>query len=218
MSIIIVPDQKIECRIPWGSILGSLFFNILAVDTFYQCDDWHYADKNKTYVDKTNSCTSKILTKLIVRYTSSTSSTKENLLEHLRVTDLRLFHATVLFLQSLKTSENLRFLKGIERDKYLKWFNLDLHVFLQKSEEKDEYCSSACAQLAYALVEKYTYSDFLWSVFSPHAGKCGPEILWIRTILTQWWSWNFLLHYISVICPLIEMLHSRFLNFEDSVF
>ena len=98
MSIIIVPDQKIECRIPWGSILGSLFFNILAVDTFYQCDDWHYADKTKTYVDKTKSCTSKILTKLIVRYTSSTSSTKENLLEHLRVTDLRLFHATVLFL------------------------------------------------------------------------------------------------------------------------
>ena len=113
---------------------------------------------------------------MIVRYTSSTSSTKENLLEHLRVTDLRLFHVTVLFLQSLKTSENLRFLKGIERDKYLKWFNLDLHVFLQKSEEKGEYCSSACAQLAYAVVEKYTYSDFLWSVFSPHAGKYGPEI------------------------------------------
>ena len=114
---------------------------------------------------------------MIVRYTSSTSSTKENLLEHLRVTDLRLFHVTVLFLHSLKTSENLRFLKGIERDKYLKWFNLDVHVFLQKSEEKDEYCSSACAQLAYALVEKYTYSVFLWSVFSPHAGKYGPEIL-----------------------------------------
>ena len=114
---------------------------------------------------------------MIVRYTSSTSSTKENLLEHLRVTDLRLFHATVLLSQPLKTSENQRFLEGIERDKYLKWFNLDVHVFLQKSEEKDEYCSSACAQLAYALVEKYTYSEFPWSVFSPHAGKYGSEKL-----------------------------------------
>ena len=112
--------------------LGPLFFNILAADTFYQCDDWHYADKTKTYVDKTKSCTSKILTKLIVRDTSSILSKKENLLENLRVTDLRLFHATVLFLQPLETSENLRFLEGIERDEYLKWFNLDVHVFFAK--------------------------------------------------------------------------------------
>ena len=69
----LVPDPKIQCAVPWGSILGPLFLNMLTADIFYQCDDWHYADD---YVDKTKPCTLKTFTKFIVCDTSSTFSTK----------------------------------------------------------------------------------------------------------------------------------------------
>ena len=38
------------------------------------------------------------------------------------------------------------------------------------------------------LREKWPYSDLFWSeisVFSPNAGKCGPEKLQMRTLFTQ---------------------------------
>ena len=36
------------------------------------------------------------------------------------------------------------------------------------------------------LCEKYLYSEFFWSVFSPNAGKYGPEKLRTWTLFTQW--------------------------------
>ena len=37
----------------------------------------------------------------------------------------------------------------------------------------------------YTLHEKCPYLKFFWSVFSPNAGKHGPEKLRIRTLFTQ---------------------------------
>ena len=39
--------------------------------------------------------------------------------------------------------------------------------------------------LKLALREKCPYSEFFWSVFSPNAGKYGPEKLWTQTLFTQ---------------------------------
>ena len=36
------------------------------------------------------------------------------------------------------------------------------------------------------LREKCPYSEFFWFVFTPNAGKYGPEKLRIRTLFTQW--------------------------------
>ena len=36
-----------------------------------------------------------------------------------------------------------------------------------------------------SLHEKCLYSEFFWSIFSPNAGKHGPEKLHIQTLLTQ---------------------------------
>ena len=36
------------------------------------------------------------------------------------------------------------------------------------------------------MCEKCPYSEFFWSVFSPNAGKYGPEKLRIWTLFTQW--------------------------------
>ena len=36
-----------------------------------------------------------------------------------------------------------------------------------------------------ALLEKCPYSEFFWSVFSPNAGKCGPEKLQMPTLFTH---------------------------------
>ena len=36
------------------------------------------------------------------------------------------------------------------------------------------------------LCEKYPYSEFFRTVFSPNAGKYGPEKLRTRTLFTQW--------------------------------
>ena len=37
----------------------------------------------------------------------------------------------------------------------------------------------------YSLQEKYPYSEFFWSTFSPNTGKYEPEKLQIRKIFTQ---------------------------------
>ena len=37
----------------------------------------------------------------------------------------------------------------------------------------------------YSLREKYPYSEFFWSIFSPNTGKYEPEKLQIRKIFTQ---------------------------------
>ena len=38
--------------------------------------------------------------------------------------------------------------------------------------------------LFWSLRKNCPYSEFFWSVFSPNAGKCGPEKLRIRTLFT----------------------------------
>ena len=42
-----------------------------------------------------------------------------------------------------------------------------------------------CKTLTFWLREKCLYSGFFWSVFSPNAGRYGPEKLRIRTLFTQ---------------------------------